>query len=345
MGQSLLEYRFRPLAVGVTTENLWWGPGMWNALIMSNNAEGIPQAYVKTAAPFRTRFGSFEGRFLVGVLAESRFFDTVSSNDRRSLNAFALSLRTAFDSGLTIGVARASFAQMQGSLPLAHLGDVFLSLPSTGREELQSVFARWSFPEAGTEIHAEWARLRLPSIRDLLVDPQHGQGFSVGAQWRGTPFLGNFRPTAKAEFTTLEQFNTRRGIQGPSFYTSIRVPQGYTQRGQVIGAMIGPGSSSQFLAGGLESSRYDVGLVLSRTRTDDDAYYLQSSGLTHFAHDVALAGAVQAAARYGRWSLETELRDEHRMNYLFQSANLFSWDSTFDVHSLSMRFALGVKPY
>jgi hypothetical protein len=343
-GQSLIEARHAHFAAGFATENLWWGPGISNSLLMSNNAAGVPQVYVRTASPLSTPLGRFEGRILLGVLTESRFFDTQSNDDNRALNAFTLALRTRFDSGLTIGVARASYADMQHTSLLSHGADVFLSLPSTGRDELQSIYARWAFADAGLEIHGEWARMRLPSVHELLVDPQRSQGYLVGAQWRGAPRLGELRPVARLEFTTLEQFNTRRGIQEASFYTSFRVAQGYTQRGQVIGAAIGPGSSEQWVSGGLQSERYDVEVAASRIRTDDDAYYLEPAGFTHFNHDVALAGAIRGSATRGRWTIGAELRDEQRMNYLFQSADFFSWDSTFDMHNVSLRFFLQARP-
>jgi hypothetical protein len=39
-GQSHITYRFKKLEAGISTENLWWGPGWKNALIMSYNAPG-----------------------------------------------------------------------------------------------------------------------------------------------------------------------------------------------------------------------------------------------------------------------------------------------------------------
>jgi len=41
LGQSSLRFNYNGLSVGVSSENLWWGPGIKNSLIMTNNAPGF----------------------------------------------------------------------------------------------------------------------------------------------------------------------------------------------------------------------------------------------------------------------------------------------------------------
>ena len=40
-GQSSIKLEAGPFALGLSTENIWWGPGQFNSLIFSNNAEGF----------------------------------------------------------------------------------------------------------------------------------------------------------------------------------------------------------------------------------------------------------------------------------------------------------------
>ena len=47
----------RRRGVGISNENQWWGPGISNALILSNNAPGFPHAFVRTAHPWKTPLG------------------------------------------------------------------------------------------------------------------------------------------------------------------------------------------------------------------------------------------------------------------------------------------------
>jgi len=40
-GQSSVRLNFKALSFGLSTENLWWGPGIQNSLLMSNTAPGF----------------------------------------------------------------------------------------------------------------------------------------------------------------------------------------------------------------------------------------------------------------------------------------------------------------
>jgi len=59
-GQSSARIQVGPVKIGITTENEWWGPGLQNALILSNNAGGIPRAFVRSARPLDTPIGAIE---------------------------------------------------------------------------------------------------------------------------------------------------------------------------------------------------------------------------------------------------------------------------------------------
>ncbi|HQS06798.1 MAG TPA: capsule assembly Wzi family protein, partial [Daejeonella sp.] len=37
-GQSSVRLTFDPISIGISNENLWWGPGRRSSLLMSNNA-------------------------------------------------------------------------------------------------------------------------------------------------------------------------------------------------------------------------------------------------------------------------------------------------------------------
>jgi hypothetical protein len=39
--QSAIRYQLGAFSVGISTENYWWGPGRYNALVMGNNAPGF----------------------------------------------------------------------------------------------------------------------------------------------------------------------------------------------------------------------------------------------------------------------------------------------------------------
>lgn len=53
LGQSAARMVFDHLSVGLSNENIWWGPGRRNSLIMTNNAPGFLHADLKTVRPVK----------------------------------------------------------------------------------------------------------------------------------------------------------------------------------------------------------------------------------------------------------------------------------------------------
>jgi hypothetical protein len=347
-GQTAVEVHSSSIGGGFTTENEWWGPGIRNAIVMSNNAAGVPRLYARTMRPFATFLGDVDAHWELGLLTKSKFFDYGPGSGFRSLSAGAITLRTAFDSGLTIGAARAVYAPINeiGLLP-SHWMDVLWRwnqnqsvsyTPGHPTDQITSLFFQWDFPEAGFETYGEWATLiPLRSLRDLIIDPQSHQGFTVGFQWLDQ--LSTARTVRiQAEATTLEQTPPTPGAQVPTFYTSHISPQGYTQRGQVIGAAIGPGSSSQFIGVDLLRARWTGGIELGRIRWEDEAYYRQITGLFSYRHhDVSIFAGLRGSARTPYGDVSGEFVLTQRNNFLFQSADLIDFNSAFDMRNTMLK--------
>lgn len=347
-GSSWFDVSAGPVSFGWSSDEQWWGPGIRNALVMSNNAPGIPQIYLRSRHPLGTPLGDVEFRWLLGGLSESLFFDTLATDNLRALSAAVVTLRTALDTGLTVGIARSVYSPVRsvGSLP-SHLFDVLTrwnqsadtisDRPRHPSDQVLSLFGRWVFPSNGLEIYGEWAKLLPPGFREMLVEPQEHQGYTVGLQWvNPLTTITAFR--LQAEATMLEQTPPSLRATIPSFYTSRFVPQGYTQRGQVIGASIGPGSSSQFVAADYLASRWRAGLELGRVRWDDDAYYRTPNGVSFVAHDVSIFAGLRGGATVSGFDVDLETILAKRLNYLFQSAvSGYAQDRGFDVNNVTFR--------
>ncbi|MGI9179340.1 MAG: capsule assembly Wzi family protein [Longimicrobiaceae bacterium] len=348
-GQSALWVDLGRVALGAATESQWWGPGIRNAIVMSNNAPGIPHLFLRSTAPLRTRFGSFETKWMVGALSESAFFDTIPENDTRSLSALAATFQPTGEPNLTLGLARSVYAPVRsvGAAPL-RLFDVLTRsgryADQEGPDQVVSLFGRWVLPEDGVEVYAEWARAELPlSLRDLLRDPNHTQGYTLGLQWAGA-VRGSALVRIQAELTQLEQSPTYRHRPATSFYSSQQVPQGYTQRGQIIGAAIGPGGSSQWIAADYLESEWGVGLFGGRIRWENDAYYRHAlDGRLYTAHDVSVLGGVRAQYRFPALEVGAEVIRQQRLNYLFQNWS-FNLDALLAVDQPNTTVRLLVTP-
>lgn len=345
-GQSTLAYTSHRLAAGVSTENQWWGPGIRNAIVMSSNAEGFPHLFLRTASPVRTRFGAVEGKWILGGLTESLFFDTLSDNDFRSLSGFAATFRPAVAPGMVVGVSRVVYANVAGRREIpGHALDVLtrwdhpqppvktvnpadstrrdsvLVWPAEpGREQLLSVFGRWVFPRDGLEVYGEWARTMLPtSVVDMLNQPNHSQGFTLGMQW-ARPLRGDALFRVQTELTYLEESPTYNNRPQRDYYVSASVPQGYTNQGRVIGAAVGPGGSGQWLAGDYVAPGWRLGAFVGRIRWNNDIYYFEEPWWKGYAaHDVSVLGGVRGGLRVWDLDLGIEYGTGLRYNYLFQN--------------------------
>lgn len=341
-GQSSIALSLGPVRASLSTENHWWGPGVRNAILLSNNASGFPHLGLASARPVSTRAGFFEWRWMVGGLSESQYYDTVAANDLRSFSAAAVTWTPWAAPGLSLGLARAVYAPVSRWLGVpARLFDVLTSvgrpndLPASdttrrrGRDQLVSVFARLRLPADGAEVYGEWARSAEPkSLRDLLADPAHSQGYTVGLRWlgvnRGSGTLSGAL-SLEAELTNLEVGGSVTRRPTSSFYLSRAVEQGYTHRGQVIGAAIGPGGSSQWLAADWVGRGWKAGVTAQRVRWENDAYFDFVPRITPpdnawCQHDVTLAPGVRASVETSIGRLGATATAGKRYNMFFTHA-------------------------
>lgn len=346
-GQSAIELDAGPVTIAATTQSEWWGPAIRNAIVMSNHAAGIPRLTLQPRAPVRTSFGILDARWILGMLVESPYFDFDDENDVRAVSGAVLTLGLAADTNLSVGVARVVFSSVTGvsSLPARAL-DVFVRWGDAGdgapdgfaSQQLTSIFGRWVFPGSGFEAYGEWARVRLsPFFRG--GDP-FSDGHTLGVQWVGESGTAAWR--ILSEFTNLERRRPQRHFAPLAFYTSAAVPQGFTQRGQSIGAMIGPGASSQWMAvDRLEANDRSAGVFAGRVRWANDAYFRSPNGRGVWSHDVSLFGGGRTTFAMGQLSATAELTGEQRLNYHFQSPSGGSGeDRLYDVRNLTLRIAV-----
>ncbi len=355
-GQSSMYLKLRKLDVGAGTENNWWGPGIRNALVLSNTAPGFFHFFLRSGRPWETRLGSVEWRWIVGGLQESQYFDTIPDNDLRSLSAAAITLQPWFSRNLTLGASRSVMgtATGWGEVPLRWF-EVFHGTERTteqlawddpgtpgGREQIISLFFRYVMPAAGSELYWEWGRTELPSsLRDFLVAPNHTQGYTVGFQWSRPMVREGARFRAQGENTTLEQSATFRDRPLGTWYAGRRVVQGYTHRGQMLGASIGPGSSSQWLALDYLAPNWALGAYGGRTRWNEDIHsvYNWPDYMQYCNHDVSVYGGIRGERQGRLGRVVGDLEISNRMTAYFQRAGCFP--PTFrDIRNVGLRITL-----
>lgn len=325
-GESSIAARAFNVRGGLTSASAWWGPAIRNTLVLSNNAPGIPRAFVGTATPLRTKAGSFAAEMLLGTLTESRFFDTVSANNYRGVNAIRIAYHPPQSDNFTVGIARAVYTPETRTLPTLRTAvNVLRWRPpalegdTAAADQITSLFWRWIFPASGFEVYGEFAREELPrSFADLLQTPDNTGAYTLGFQLAFAHDTTGRLWRIQSEVTTLGQNIVDPAHPPVDFYTGRVAVQGYTQRGQIIGAPIGPGSDAQFIGIDRMVSGWQLGGFVGRTRWEDNALYRQQF-TTFFSHDVTIYSGLRAALRLPRYDVAGELSVGRRFNYLFQN--------------------------
>ena len=322
-GESALSVDLPGATFTAGTERLTWGPGVHNQLLLGGNAEGFPHATLTTRRGIGTPVGRVQTQWLLGQLQESPFFDATAANNWRSISGALLQLTPRADSSLTLGIARLVMAAQDGGAPSPAAAFHVLApagrpgAPGTTREQVTALFARWLLPVDGAEAYAEWARFAEPaSLRDFLEYPGASQGYTVGVQW-ARPLRGGALQLG-GELTQVEQDASARMRDGIISYTGRAIPQGWTHRGKVLGAAIGPGASSQWLSADWFGSLLRVGAYAARIRWNNDVLWTSAVPQVKL-EDITLLGGVRASVTSGRSRLLVDYTRGARLGYLYQA--------------------------
>ncbi|HEU4879999.1 MAG TPA: hypothetical protein VFT21_11130, partial [Gemmatimonadaceae bacterium] len=261
--------------------------------------------------------------------------------------------------GFTLGGARSVYATSKGwdRVPWRIL-DAFANtgrpnnrtqsdstLRPGGRDQIYSLFARWVFPDDGFEAYTEWARLEFPySFRDLLVAPNHSQGFTLGLQYVRPVIRENSRFRMQVEVTSVEQSATFRDRPQGSFYTSRRVIQGYTQMGQPLAASIGPGASGQWLAMDYIEPDWSFGIFAGRIRWNEDMHSTGGFPLYqgYCIHDVSVFPGARGSASSKFGFVSADVSFGNRLNAFFQEqSGCPKGNSTMDIRNRTISVTVG----
>jgi hypothetical protein len=358
-GESGITITAGTIAAGATTAETWWGPAIRNTLLLGNTGGGIPRVFVGTSRPIGIARGLVTAEWIAGVLTESRFFDRVDTNDHRVVSGVRATYSPRGEPGLTLGVARLVQAPIRGpSRAWSHVADAVtrwerLTAPGdtlsdgTTRQQsdqLLAFFARWVFPESGFETYGELARIENPrSLREWAAVPHHTQGYTLGLQWLGAELRAGGRLRLQAEVTYLEQTAAIADRPPPDYYTGRATPQGWTNRGQLLGAAIGPGGSSQFIGFDWIAGRWQAGAFVTRIRWENDALYRQPEPrLTR--HDVTMASGLRGGARIGPYGVAAEITVGRRYNYQFQNESYVpSETAAIDIQNVTIAMTLSPR--
>jgi hypothetical protein len=294
-GQSYIRYNAGAVSFGLSTENLWWGPGYRNSLIMSTNASGFLHATINTIRPIVTGIGRFEAQIVGGQLKSSgflppRIYSVYNSaflyqpkiEKDRYVAGMVLTWNPKWTPGLYFGISKASYLYTSDIsnpldvLPLqGFFGDERTQTEKDGtKASMGSLFARYVMKSEQAELYMEYGRKDISLMPwNILQSDPYRRAYVAGFRKIFNTKKTDEHIQLAIELTQM-QAPTAELIRDPdSWYTHRHVQQGYTNMGKPLGAGIGPGSNSQTLELAWVKGLKKIGIQFERVRYNSDFYY------------------------------------------------------------------------
>jgi hypothetical protein len=339
LGQSNILLTFGKIAMGLSNESIWWGPGIRNALILSNNAPGFKHFTVNTVKPIKTFLGDFEGQVIGAKLVGSGLapLSTTTTSvgasiyspkraDSRYYAAFNINYHPKWIDGLTLGLTRAFNAYhndikgFNGYVPFFSA----YSKPDTtgsdqfGRDQLTSIYARWLFTKAQAEIYFEYGlNDNSFGIKDFIGSPDHSRAYIFGL--RKMIDINNLKDQHilfSAEVTQLSQTLDRVVRPAGGWYVHTQVRDGQTNMGQFLGAGTGSGGNLQSMDISWVSGLKKLGVQVERYEHDVDFYQAYLADINGNSRSwVDFAFALVGEWNYKNLLFNAKLQQVKSLNY------------------------------
>ena len=259
-GDSEIRYSWNNFTFGWGTQTIWLGPAQINPIIHSNNAPSYPKIDIglrkqELLLPWWDLYlGDLEFRCWWGKLSESDYFDNNETNNNNLISGLSVNwaLPWIFE-GLSVGFNRTMLSKWNQINPYT-LFEIYIPWmrPQAGQDESDqraSITLDYLIPTVGFEIYFEWARNDFQTTDgNLFRYPFHTQAWTVGGQktfhitkqlYGKLLFELSFLECSHDYMTTYPWSST--------FYAHHKITQGYTNKGQWLGAGIGTGGNSQYL--------------------------------------------------------------------------------------------------
>jgi len=348
-GQSKLTLQYGAFEIGGSTENIWWGPGQFNALTFSNNSQGFPHWTINTTKPAKTFLGNIEVQMIMGRLQNSGFapsqndelndrFFIPFTGDSRYTNAITFSWNPKWVKGFYFGFSR-TFQQYN-----ANRGNSFydwfpifegfqkknffddgnsVDFDANGKDQTITLFGRLVVPKTKSELYFEYGRRdHAFNWREFILNPEHARAFIFGFnQLFEVPEWGK-TIQIRSEVTHQQESINRTirypGISGEFTWHTHGIARGFVNYGQSLGVGIGTGSNLQTLEISLVDGMDKMGLLFERLANNQDFYYKALLQFTERKPWVDLSLGFLYDKQFNNLLLSSKLQFIHARNYQWQ---------------------------
>jgi hypothetical protein len=289
IGQSKVSLSFFSMSAGLSTQSLWWGPGIHSSLLMSNNAPGFLHGFFSSRRPIKTAIGSFEWQLVGGRLTanssygyENYDLNTQPISRSRYLNGYVISYQPKWVPGLFVGMTR---ALQQYPIDVNQSGNSLINKyfpvltkafqkqnaradDTMHTDQLASFFLRWVFLKAKTEFYVEYGFNDYGySVRDYIMSPTHSAAYLVGVE-KMIPLYGSKYLDLNVELTQMSQSPDYSVREAGNWYTHVEIREGYTNDNQILGAGAGLGTNVLTFTASWVNDAKRLGFMVERADRD-----------------------------------------------------------------------------
>lgn len=339
-GQSSFRFNFKEYSLGLSTENLWWGPGRRNSLLLGNNAPGFLHFTLNTRKPVKTQIGSFEGQVISGFLKSTEFLPPwpdyniqqnpvhipKRENGNRYLAGLVLTYQPKWVPGLFLGYGSVNHLYRDDVSSFGDLLPVFNGRKGPAnvfdpirdkRQQFSSGFFRWMSPEGHFEFYGEYGtRGNSRKLEEFMTTPEQGRAFTFGfAHLMNLKKPGRFLEIS-SEMTLSGQTIREEIRQLRTWYIHDHVRHGYTHQGQVLGIGNGPASNQLFVGVAWVEGLKKIGLQFERIEYNNDFYYYRYEGSKDWRNKyVDLVFGLAPEWKFGDFLLSGKFQYISTLNY------------------------------
>ncbi|GAA0881357.1 hypothetical protein GCM10009119_43270 [Algoriphagus jejuensis] len=348
-GQSKLTVQYGAFEIGGSTQNIWWGPGQFNALTYSNNAQGFPHLSLNTIKPARTLIGNFEGQIIMGRLENSGLAPSQEqalddlyfrpfTGDWRYTNAITISWNPKWVKGFFLGFSR-TFQQYD-----ANRGNEFLDwfpifeglqkknffedgntvdFDANGRDQTITFFGRVAIPKSKSELYFELGRRdHAYNWRDYILNPDHARAYILGfVQLFDLPQSGRMiqvRGEMTQQQESVNRYIRYLGVKGGLTWHTHTRARGFVNYGQPLGVGIGVGSNVQTMEFALVDGLDKIGVSFERLANNQDFYYKAQLQETERKPWIDLSLGFLYDKKFENLLVSSKLQVIHAKNYQWQ---------------------------
>lgn len=345
IGQSSLKFHTKNWIVGVSNENLWWGPGINYSLVLTNNAPGFLHYTIQTNQPLKTFLGTVEVQFIGGSLQNANLppsengnpyaaqWYTPKDSNNRYVTGMVLTLNPKWTKNLFIGLSNMAYIyqkEMNGLEDATPIGNFSKYTALKKRPALGAIFLRYALPKDHAEVYFEYGRNDRGATPMNVFYDSVATGYVAGVRkifpLSKNPKYGAISLNLEIIQLKLPQanliWNSSLTAKQSSWYTNNQVRQGYTNQGQILGSYIGPGGSGQTIHLAWLKGYSKIGASIERYSHNKDFYYYNYfNGLTYpgpnFKYWSDFTYTFYIRIKVANFILSSEIKKTESYNYLW----------------------------